>query len=110
MLSEALLENEREVVLSQTSRHEDESFLDVLIHLDDGSTVKMHSLVLAASSELFQSIGQVRGCVNENTKNFFSFMKHKYAIYSRFYSYNSNYSDTNNTHKYTTNETNQKKK
>ena len=37
-------------------------------------------------------------------------MKHKYTVYSRFFSYNSNYSDTNNTHKYTTNETNQKKK
>ena len=97
MLSEALLENEREVVLSQKSRQDDESFLDVLIHLDDGSTVKMHSLVLAASSQLFQSIGQVRAVTMKAPKP--CVLKHKSIHFGKFFSfYDLNYSDTHNKH------------
>ena len=33
--------------------------LDVIIHLDDGSLVRLHSLVLAAASQLFKVIGEV---------------------------------------------------
>lgn len=58
MLSEALIENEQQVSFTEKSK-DDESFLDVVIHLDDGSLVKIHSIVLAASSELFQTVGQV---------------------------------------------------
>ena len=62
MLSDALSENERSLQLSEHNRAENDSdtFLDVVIHLDDGSSLKLHSLVLAASSNLFQAIGQVR--------------------------------------------------
>lgn len=58
MLSEALIENEQQVSFTEKSK-DDESFLDVVIHLDDGSLVKIHSIVLAASSELFLTVGQV---------------------------------------------------
>ena len=62
MLSEALAENERCLQLSEQNRTENDSetLLDVVIHLDDASSLKLHSLVLAASSNLFQAIGQVR--------------------------------------------------
>ena len=33
--------------------------LDVIIHLDDGNLVRLHSLVLAAASQLFKVIGGV---------------------------------------------------
>ena len=33
--------------------------LDVIIHLDDGNLVRLHSLVLAAASQLFKVIGEV---------------------------------------------------
>ena len=66
MLSDALSENERSLQLSEQNRAENDSdtLLDVVIHLDDGSSLKLHSLVLAASSNLFQAIGQVRIKIN----------------------------------------------
>ena len=63
MLSEALIENEQQVSFTEKSK-DDESFLDVVIHLDDGSLVKIHSIVLAASSELFQTVGQVGSSIS----------------------------------------------
>ena len=38
----------------------EEPFLDLVLHLDDGSVVHLHSLVLAASSQYFSSLGKVR--------------------------------------------------
>ena len=73
MLSDALSENERSLQLSgqQTrSGNDSDSFLDVVIHLDDGSEVKLHSLVLAASSKLFQVIGQVRILIHLNKSRY----------------------------------------
>ena len=73
MLSDALSENERSLQLSgqQTrSGNDSDTFLDVVIHLDDGSSVKLHSLVLAASSKLFQVIGQVRILIHLNKSRY----------------------------------------
>ena len=38
----------------------EDPFLDLAFHLDDGSVVHLHSLVLAASSQYFNSLGKVR--------------------------------------------------
>ena len=37
----------------------EEPFLDLVFHLEDGSVVHLHSLVLAASSQYFSSLGKV---------------------------------------------------
>ena len=37
----------------------EEPFLDLVFHLDDSSVVHLHSLVLAASSQYFNSLGKV---------------------------------------------------
>ena len=36
----------------------EEPFLDLVFHLEDGSVVHLHSLVLAASSQYFSSLGK----------------------------------------------------
>lgn len=82
MLSDALVENERCLHLSEQNRPENDSntLLDVVIHLDDGSSLKLHSLVLAASSILFQAIGQVRIIMQSNES--LSFQDHsEYLLY-----------------------------
>ena len=45
----------------------EEPFLDLVFHLDDGSVVHLHSLVLAASSQYFSSLGKVR----QSERNYF---------------------------------------
>ena len=51
MLSDELVETEKNLHFASDSSH------DVIIHLDDTSQVKLHSLVLAAFSDLFSEIG-----------------------------------------------------
>ena len=45
---------------SHLVRTTDQPGLDLVVHLDDGGAVHLHSLVLAASSQYFNTLGQVR--------------------------------------------------
>ena len=53
MLSDELVETEKNLHFASST----DSSHDVIIHLDDTSQVKLHSLVLAAFSDLFSEIG-----------------------------------------------------
>ena len=55
----------------------EEPFLDLVFHLDDGSVVHLHSLVLAASSQYFSSLGKVRTA--ERNEIVCKYWKHKYT-------------------------------
>ena len=55
MLSDALELNKNEI----STNFQEDPLLDLTIHLDDGSVMKLHSVVLAAGSDYFQSLGQV---------------------------------------------------
>jgi len=54
MLSDALELNKNEI----STNFQEDPMLDLTIHLDDGSVIKLHSVVLAAGSDYFQSLGQ----------------------------------------------------
>lgn len=54
MLSDALEINKDDIA----SNVQNDNLMDLTIHLDDGSHVKLHSVVLAASSRFFQLLGE----------------------------------------------------
>jgi len=64
MLADALEINKNEI--SKVSRKQttengpfSDPLMDLTVHLDDGSHIKLHSVVLAAGSDYFQTLGQV---------------------------------------------------
>jgi len=63
MLADALEINKNEI--SKVSRKQttengpfSDPLMDLTVHLDDGSHIKLHSVVLAAGSDYFQTLGQ----------------------------------------------------
>lgn len=54
MLSDALELNNDEI----STNVEDDALMDLTVHLDDGSHVRLHSVVLAASSHFFRGLGE----------------------------------------------------
>ena len=55
MLSDALEINKDDIATNV----QNDNLMDLTIHLDDGSHVKLHSVVLAAASRFFQMLGEV---------------------------------------------------
>jgi len=55
MLSDSLEINKEDI----STNVEDDHLMDLTIHLDDGSHVKLHSVVLAACSRYFQELGEL---------------------------------------------------
>ena len=59
MLSDALELNRNDIATNVDEEYRKDSLKDLTIHLDDGSNIKLHSVVLAAGSDYFQTLGQV---------------------------------------------------